>query len=138
MSSRPSAELRRQVVERAGHRCEYCRIHQDDAIAGHQIDHVIAEKHGGATQFENLAVSCMTCNLRKASDISSIDRATGELVPLFNPRTQLWDEHFEISELHIVGRTTVGRTTVEFLLLNSNQRIAERRELVRAGRFPPS
>jgi hypothetical protein len=36
MSSRPSAELRRQVIERAGNRCEYCLIHQDDAVAGHQ------------------------------------------------------------------------------------------------------
>ena len=55
MSSRPTAELRRQVVERAGNRCEYCLIHQDDAIAAHQTDHVIAEKHGGATTLENLA-----------------------------------------------------------------------------------
>ncbi|MGE0756760.1 MAG: HNH endonuclease [Pirellulaceae bacterium] len=57
MSSRPSAELRRQVVERACNRCEYCLIHQDDGVAAHQIDHVMAEKHGGETTLANLALS---------------------------------------------------------------------------------
>ena len=32
MSSRPSAEMRRRVILRSGNRCEYCLIHQDDAI----------------------------------------------------------------------------------------------------------
>ncbi|WP_419555776.1 HNH endonuclease [Planctellipticum variicoloris] len=63
MSSRPSAQLRRKVVERADSRCEYCMIHQEDAVSTHQVDHVIAEKHGGKTALENLALSCMTCNL---------------------------------------------------------------------------
>ena len=90
MSPRPSAGLRREVVERAENRCEYCLIHQDDAIASHQIDHVIAEKHGGATEAENRALSCMLCKMRKGSDLSSVDPMSGDVVPLFNPRTQIW------------------------------------------------
>lgn len=138
MSSRPSADVRRQVIKRAGNRCEYCRIHQDDAIAAHQIDHVIADKHRGATTLENLALSCMTCNLRKASDLSSVDPESGGIVPLFNPRTQSWPQHFSIEDVRIVGLTPEGRTTVEFLQLNSYERMAERRELMKSGRFLPS
>ena len=138
MSSRPSEEIRRLVVLRAGNRCEYCRTHQDDAIATHQIDHVIAEKHGGATTLENLALSCMLCNLRKGSDSSSVDPVSGAIVPLFNPRTQSWSDHFGIESVRIVGLTLVGRTTVEFLQLNSYERISERRELTLSGRFPPT
>lgn len=137
MSVRPSSELRRQIVERADNRCEYCMIHQDDAIATHQIDHVIADKHGGPTSAENLALSCMLCNLRKGSDLSSIDPVSGDIVPLFNPRTQHWSEHFHIDGVRIEGVTPEGRTTVDFLRLNSYERMAERRELSIAGRFPP-
>jgi hypothetical protein len=135
MSARPSAELRRQVIERASSRCEYCLVQQDDAIAGHQIDHVIADKHGGPTNLENLALSCILCNLRKGSDLSSIDPDMGRVTALFNPRTQNWSEHFRVEDVRIVGVTPEGRTTVQFLQLNSNERLAERRELQRAGRF---
>jgi 5-methylcytosine-specific restriction endonuclease McrA len=88
MTTRPTAEIRRQVVERAGNCCEYCLLHQDLAASTHQVDHVIAEKHGGQTSLDNLALSCMVCNRRKGSDIGSLDPTTGVLVPLFNPRTQ--------------------------------------------------
>lgn len=137
MSSRPSARLRRRVVERAGNRCEYCLIHQEDSVATHQVDHVIAEKHGGRTVADNLALSCMLCNLRKASDLTSIDPATGDIVTLFNPRTQAWNDHFRIADVRLEGVTAVGRTTVEFLQLNSYERTAERRELLAAGRLTP-
>jgi hypothetical protein len=125
------------VIARAGNRCEYCLIHQDEVVSTHQVDHVIADKHGGQTVADNLALSCMTCNLRKASDISSIDPETGAVVPLFNPRTQSWDDHFRIDGLRISGLTAEGRTTVKFLQLNSYERLAERIELASAGRFPP-
>ncbi len=137
MSLRPSAELRRQVVVRSGNRCEYCLIHQDDSIATHQIDHVIAEKHGGATSFDNLALSCVFCNRRKGSDLSSIDPQSEATTSLFNPRTQVWLNHFEIDQHRIVGITPEGRTTVHFLQFNSDPRIAERRELRGCNRFPP-
>ena len=134
MSPRPSEELRRQVIRRAGGRCEYCLIHQEDAVARHQIDHVIAEKHGGPTALENLALSCVLC-LRKGSDLSSIYPDTGEVTELFNPRTQAWLDHFRIEGVRLVGASPEGRATVQLLQLNSHQRLAERRELNRAGRF---
>lgn len=136
MNPRPSADLRRQVIRRANGRCEYCLIHQEDSIATHQIDHVIADKHGGPTILDNLALSCVLCNLRKGSDLSSIDPDTGAVTTLFNPRSEVWSKHFTVDDTRILGLTPQGRATVQLLRFNSYQRLAERRELKAAGRFP--
>ena len=61
-SSLIPAELRRLVIERASGHCEYCRIHQDVSIYSHEVDHIIALKHGGQTRADNLALSCLSCN----------------------------------------------------------------------------
>jgi hypothetical protein len=35
------------------------------------------------------------------------------IVPLFNPRTQAWNDHFELANgVEISGRTATGRATV--------------------------
>ena len=137
MTIRPAVELRRQVIERAGNCCEYCLLPQDLAASTHQVDHVIAEKHGGQTSLENLALSCTVCNRRKGSDISSLDPVTRALMPLFHPRIQHWGEHFRLDGAHIVGMTAEGRTTVAFLQLNAIERLLERVAFIRAGRYPP-
>jgi HNH endonuclease len=137
MTTRPTAELRRQVVERASNCCEYCLLHQDLVAFTHQVDHVIGEKHRGQTSLDNLALSCTVCNRRKGSDIGSIDPQTGNLVSLFNPRTQQWVDHFRLDGVHIVGLTEVGRATVEFLQLNAFERLIERDALIRANLYPP-
>lgn len=136
MSVGVSRKLRKQVIERAAECCEYCGLHQNLVASAHQVDHVIAEKHRGPTTLENLALCCMICNLRKASDIASLDPETGDLLPLFNPRTQNWSDHFRLDGPRFVGLTAVGRTTIEFLQLNSFERIMERAELIEAGIFP--
>ncbi len=79
------AALRNLVYERADGCCEYCLISETVTFAAHQIDHIIAEKHGGQTVEENLALSCALCNKYKGSDLTSIDPETGEIVRLFNP-----------------------------------------------------
>jgi hypothetical protein len=101
------------------------------------VDHIIAEKHGGRTALDNLALSCTVCNRRKTSDIGSVDPETGYLVPLFNPQTQPWSDHFMLDGARIVGLTDVGRTTVAFLQLNVFERLMERDALIRTGRYPP-
>jgi 5-methylcytosine-specific restriction endonuclease McrA len=65
--------LRRAVRERANECCEYCLIPESMTWAVHTVDHIIAEKHGGATSTENLAIACTICNSRKGSDLASID-----------------------------------------------------------------
>jgi hypothetical protein len=131
-----SAELRRLVMERAGNCCEYCRLSQEDNTFSFQIDHVIAEKHDGQTTLDNLSLSCPYCNHFKGSDIGSIDRETGQLTPLYNPRTQNWDEHFRLSGPMIEPLTPAGRVTVRLLRLNRPEQIEERRGLLLLGRYP--
>jgi hypothetical protein len=130
-----SAELRRQVRERAGGRCEYCLLSEDDAFFSHEADHVIAEKHGGSSTTENLAWSCFDCNRFKGSDIATRDPLTGDLVPLFNPRTDAWNAHFELAGGTICALTAVGRATMRLLKLNLPERIEVRETLLRTGRY---
>lgn len=124
-----STALRRLVIERAESRCEYCLLPATVAFFPHEIDHVIAEKHGGLTGAENLAFACWRCNRHKGSDLGSFDPQTGLFSLLFNPRAHVWAEHFAFQEEHIIGLTPEGRTTGRLLQLNSEERLAERRRL---------
>jgi HNH endonuclease len=130
-------ELRRLVIARAGGRCEYCLIHQDDTLLAHHVDHVVALKNGGQTQGHNLALACIDCNLRKGTDLAAFDPLTGELTPLFNPRVQAWNAHFTLQRFEIQGQTAAGRATVILLALNDPGRIVQRQSLARVGRYPP-
>ncbi len=85
-----------------------------------QIDHVIAEKHGGPTVETNLALACPHCNRFKGPNIAGLDPESGQPVRLFHPRTDTWSEHFEFEGACIVGRTPIGRATVHVLAMNSD------------------
>ena len=125
MSTHIPLALRRAVILRANGRCEYCGKPQIGFIP-HEVDHVIAQKHGGATTVENLAFACFECNRYKGSDIASFDPLTGTLVLLFNPRKDLWVNHFRYTKGEIVPLTSIGRVTVMLLRLNDSARITER------------
>jgi 5-methylcytosine-specific restriction endonuclease McrA len=127
------AELRRVVRQRARDTCEYCLIPESMTLATHEIDHVIAEKHGGPTEAGNLALACALCNGFKGSDLASIDAESGAIVPLFNPRRDRWTEHFRLEAGRIEPLTASGRATVRLLQLNHPHRVEERLLLVAAG-----
>ncbi len=91
--------LRRFVEERANYGCEYCQIQHNISFFPHEIDHAIAEKHGGQTHEMNLAYSCWRCNRHKGTDLGSFDPQTGKFSFLFNPRTQQWSDHFTHEDL---------------------------------------
>lgn len=118
-------ELRTAVIERTDGRCEYCLKPQVFYFA-HEVDHVIARKHGGETTSANLAFACFECNRNKGSDIASVDPESGELTFLFNPRSQNWKEHFYLLNGRIEPLTAYGRVTVFLLQLNHEDRIQER------------
>jgi hypothetical protein len=125
-----AASLRRLVEQRANNRCEYCLLPGSVTFFPHEIDHVIAEKHGGKTEPDNLALTCWRCNRHKGSDLGSFDPATEAFCFLFNPRTQAWDVHFSQHPDHeIEGLTPEGRTTARLLKFNTSERIAERQRL---------
>ncbi|MCF2145358.1 HNH endonuclease [Desmonostoc muscorum LEGE 12446] len=137
MSSHPiSKELRQLVVKKASGRCEYCLIHQDFSIYTHEVDHIIALKHGGETIIENLALSCLSCNRRKGSDFATIDSITREIVPLFNLRCQVWDEHFYIEGARIEGKTQIGQGTAKLLQFNLPNRVLQRQVLMSQEQYP--
>ena len=123
------AALRRLVEARAGGQCEYCLLPVGVAFFSHEIDHVVAEKHGGATDESNLALTCWRCNRHKGSDLGSFDPLTGKFCFLFNPRTQRWHEHFLPLVGKLTGLTPEGRTTIALLQMNTADRIAERQRL---------
>lgn len=134
-----SAALRRLVWSRAAQCCEYCLIHEDHTFFGCEVDHIISEKHGGATDPDNLAFACLACNRHKGTDIASIAPVTGELTRLFNPRTDRWANHFSLSSdgTRIEPLTPIGAVTVHVLQLNDEERQMERAALRTAGRYPP-
>jgi hypothetical protein len=136
MTSYVSAALRRLVEARAGHLCEYCLIHEDDTYLGCQVDHVIAEKHGGLTDAENLGYACTFCNRAKGTDIGSIAPSTGEFTRFFNPRIDHWGDHFRLNGVLIEARTPIGEVTVIILNFNEAERILERETLQGIGRYP--
>jgi len=120
------ASTRDLVRRRAGDRCEYCHIPQDATpfITFH-IEHIIAKQHVDAAHddLEGLAYACDRCNAFKGPNLSSIDPDTGDKVDVFNPRTDMWSEHFSLSGGRIVGLTPIGRATARLLNMNDSRRI---------------
>jgi 5-methylcytosine-specific restriction endonuclease McrA len=115
--------IRAQVAGRAGHRCEYCRLHEDDDVYSFHVEHIIPLKHGGHSHIENLAFACQHCNLHKGSNLTGIDPTTNAIVRLFDPRRDVWDDHFALQDGGILGQTPVGRATIRVLAINEVDRV---------------
>ncbi len=130
-----SIVLRQLVSERAQAKCEYCRLHQDVSIYSHEVDHIVAMKHGGQTVFENLALACLACNRHKGSDLTTIDPTTQEITPLFHPRHHTWIEHSVLEHSAIVGITQIGRATAFLLMFNAPTRLLQRQALIAQGLY---
>src|SRR5436190_11087593 len=121
--------LRRFVSARAAGRCEYCRMPLEFDDSPSTVDHIISRKHGGVTSAENLALACYHDNSFKGDNIAGLDPNDLALTRLFNPRTDRWPDHFQLSRGEIVPLTAMGRTTLYVLNLNSPVRVMARRLL---------
>lgn len=128
-----SAALRALVSDRAHYACEYCLMPGIAVLLSHEVDHIIAEKHGGETNEGNLALACTICNKYKGSDLASVDPLNGEIVRLYNPRQDHWHDHFQIGAGEIMARSAIGRVTVKLLQMNRPERVAERKLLLQAN-----
>ncbi len=129
--------LEQLVWDRSKSRCEYCLLPQSLSPSPHQVDHIIARKHRGATTADNLALSCYFCNSHKGPNIAGIDPESGRVVRLFHPRKDRWRRHFEWDGAWLVGRTRVGRATILVLEINRPEFVAWREAMIREGSFPP-
>lgn len=130
------AEIRQQVIERARGCCEYCRVGSTDRLLPFAVDHIIAIKHGGTDDLNNLCFACFKCNGFKGTDLASIDPFTQTPSFLFNPRLQEWDDHFQLDNAYILGLTPIGRATAFLLRLNDSARLVQRELLLKVQRYP--
>lgn len=127
------AVLADKVRRRAGHRCEYCRLHQRFDDLAFEIEHIVARKHKGPSVLENLALSCVACNRNKGTDLAGIDEVTGKRAWLFNPRKHLWRRHFRWNGPFLIGLTPSGRVTIHVLAINREDRVSYRESLIEEG-----
>jgi hypothetical protein len=136
MSNLSWSETVRRVHERAAYQCEYCQTGQRVTGQAMHVEHIDPD---GGDALDNLCLSCASCNLSKARATTALDPETDLEVPLFNPRTQLWSDHFEWmqSVTLIRGLTPVGRASVVRLRMNLPRIVEARLIWVRAGEHPP-
>jgi len=138
--------IKQAIRERANYLCEYC--HSPERLSANRftVDHIIPRSLGGSDEIDNLALACRRCNERRYNFVAGVDPETQNIVPLFNPRHQKWEEHFVWIESGVVvqGITPIGRATCIRLDLNDlrypdHDSIQEaRRFWIKTGLHPPS
>jgi HNH endonuclease len=135
-----SSELRSAVVVRASKCCEYCKSQDKYSPTAFTIDHILPESLDGTSDFENLAYACFLCNRLKSNKLNIYDSFSKKWIPLFNPRKNIWEEHFFWSEdsTTIIGFTSSGRCTIKELKLNRDKLIEYRNCIIPFGTHPPS
>jgi 5-methylcytosine-specific restriction endonuclease McrA len=118
-----SASSRRIVRERAQLRCEYCHADERWQFIRFTIDHIRPQSAGGSDEVDNLALACRNCNERRGNRREGYDTETETVVPIFNPRQDLWADHFawDRTRIRIVGRTPTGRATIDLFDLNDDR-----------------
>lgn len=119
-----SNKTRAQIVRLSNYRCSYCHISLNNNKA--EVDHIYPRAKGGTDDLSNLTLACGNCNTRKSDLISAIDPVTNEEHCLFNPKKQLWDEHFHIWAGDVCGKTKIGRATAHVLFQRYNTDVYQR------------
>jgi hypothetical protein len=131
--------IRERVAREARYRCGYCQTQQKNIGLPMHVDHIIPESAGGISTEDNLWLACALCNNYKGTQTHALDPVSQRKVPLFNPRTQAWYDHFVWSDdgTEIIGLTPTGRATVIALKMNQPFMIHARRRWMRVGWHPP-
>ena len=136
---RISQKVRQLVQTRASYHCEYCYHPESFANHFYSIEHIIPSSKGGADDPTNLAYACQCCNSHKYNKTEAPDPISGQFVPLFHPRGDLWNDHFAWSNdfLKINGISPTGRATIDALDMNRESLIRLRNVLYFFGKHPP-
>jgi hypothetical protein len=116
------------VAERAGHRCEYCGAPQSVFNFPFEVEHIRPLRQGGADTPDNLALACRSCNSHKGARMEALDPITNGTAPLFDPRRDAWNIHFDVDleSGRLAGSTATGRATIAALEMNSDWQIGSR------------
>jgi len=129
-----------EIIRRqAKNRCGYCLNPQELIPYRLEIEHILPKALGGESTEENLWLACRECNAHKAKKTKAVDTLTGKTVKLFNPRRQIWREHFEFSQdnSQIIGKNPCGRATIESLQINNFYQTTARSIWIEMNKFPP-
>lgn len=136
--------VRQLVRERAKFLCEYCHSPEWSSADLFTLEHILPQSKGGSDELENLALACRRCNERRYNFSTGIDSESGLEISLFQPRQQVWAEHFiwTADGIKIISITSVGRATNNRLDLNdefnNNGFIQRARNFwIRGGWHPP-
>lgn len=132
-------KIKEQVKLRAHFRCEYCQVLEDFSSDSFEIEHIFPICKGGLSSLNNLALACRGCNGFKGIRTEWADSNDGKLVPLFNPRTDIWTEHFqwETNQIALIGLTPTGRVTIDALKMNRRGLLNLRTALILMEEHPP-
>ena len=134
-----SAAKRKEVEKRAKNLCEYCLCPQDHSPQPFSIEHILPKAKKGSDDLENLALACQACNNSKYIKTEALDPLSREMSPLYNPRKDIWNQHFAWSAdfCEIIGVSPTGRATVKTLKVN-RESVQNLRRLLRLGdKHPP-
>jgi 5-methylcytosine-specific restriction endonuclease McrA len=117
----------REIRSDAKSRCGYCLGEQKYILAWLEIEHILPRSKGGTSTRENLWLACPYCNTFKGSQTQGVDPATQRTLVLFNPRKQIWKNHFEFGpdQATIIGN------------LNYDLALETRKLWVNVGWYPP-
>lgn len=133
-------DVRQKIIEKYNNRCAYCLVAQQYSMQRLEVDHIVPTAKDGTDDESNLCACCRTCNGHKYEKTEAIDPETDKLVPLYNPSSQSWDDHFRWSDdaAFVEGITAIGRATVVALKLNNTIFIVARRNWMRVNWHPPN
>jgi len=134
-----SVRQKREVAQRAGGCCEYCRSQARFSPDPFSVDHIRPRSKGGSNDIANLALSCQGCNSRKYISTEARDPISGQTVALFHPHRDRWADHFTWNHdcTLMIGHTPTGRATIDRLDLNRSALVNLRRILRQAHEHPP-
>lgn len=140
MSAYVSTQLRRRIRAHFRDHCAYCHTPEALTVVIFEIEHILPRSLGGATSFENLCLSCPTCNRYKSDRTFGAGDEETRMTSLFHPQRDAWNDHFSWSEnaTELIGLTLSGKVTIDTLRMNRPQLIRVRRLWVAMGEHPPN
>lgn len=112
-------------------------MHHSLQGATFHVEHVTPQSAGGSNEVGNLALACPSCNLHKSNRTTIPQSGHPDPIALFNPRLNIWSEHFEWDDYQVAGRMPIGNATIEALYLNNERRQKIRKAEQLFGLFPP-
>lgn len=109
-----SKSVKEKIEKRANKLCEYCLCPAEFSSNPFSIEHIFPLSKGGSSDLENLALACQGCNNYKSTKVNAFDAISQTTAKFYNPRKDVWKEHFVWSEdfSEIVGLTAKGRVTI--------------------------